>query len=240
MAHGSNAYDGKKTYYVKFRGLKKDSPDKPHIQAEEKVGTSYVPLEEKWGFIEGRITRAEVGVFSWEGKDNKTFKLTFEDEENRYVLDSSYSMVGVSLVNSLLSLEEFGLINVGIYLNKSGYPALSVKNNGEKVNWKHDPEFLKSKKEPIKNKKGEVIQYDDAELVELLEQEFKGWIIPRANAVVPSSAVHSEAKQEESQEETLASTNQPSEETMIEKIKKGKKLKEKAEGKEDDFDDLPF
>lgn len=121
--------------------------------------------------VSGSLTKVELYEKEWEGVVTPRVKLYLADNEaeQTYLLDLSYTMVARSLFNSILSLEDFDDVEIGVWDRKvedKTYPSVSVKQRGEKVNWK-----FKIEEQPkiVKQTVGKKVVTDSSELDEFFK-----------------------------------------------------------------------
>lgn len=140
MAYGS-AQSGNKKFF-NFKIVTKETVDGKeqnvpvHFQVDTKENGEYVISAEKPVFVAGNLTKIKLGSFEWKGEDVNTVQIYLEDGDEIYNVDLRYNLVARNIFNSLLSLESFENVRFELYTNKLGYSAVSVKQNGEKVDWK--------------------------------------------------------------------------------------------------------
>jgi hypothetical protein len=253
MGFGNTSDENKNVYYVKIKGLKQEHEGAPWIGLEQKVGDDYKEVQ-KSTWINGWLSKAAVDSYEYKGKQTKTIELTLEDGDDKYILQSSYNQLSRSLINSLLSTNEYGDIKISVYLNKSKFKSIYVENNGQKMEWKYKIEELKPMTSDILEdnvKVGTSYKKLDA----WLEEQFKTYVIPSCK---PNPNPKKSEKKEKSEIEPENNFNdlgigEPSKEQVpilstIEKLKKAKELqkeldkqnKEKAAKLKESQDDLPF
>ncbi len=249
MAHGTgNDDNGKTIFYAKIKGLKKDHTGDPWIGLDQKQGDKYIEVE-KGQWISGWLSAAKIGSYEYEGKDVKTFELVLEDGIMKYVFQSSYNNLSRSLINSLLSTTDYGILKISVYTNNKGYKSIGVEMNGERIKWKHSLDEFKAKTKEIKDEEGEVIKISYKELDSWLEEEFKKHIIPNCKPnpnpyIAPAPQTGPATIDDipsgtggDKQEEVKPLTGKA-------KIEKAKQLQDELENKksfiDDPTNDLPF
>jgi len=179
MGFGTNDTSGLKTTYFKIEGLKQGSKE-VYFSAKQKKDDKYVDLSDiKPTFIEGTLKELKFDEYEYEGKVKKQIRITLEDMTDRCVLTMGFSGLAVNILNTLAGCEEdIGNVKLNVYMSKKGYPSVSVYCNGSEdykdSKWKWDfQKDLAPKVEVIKNKKGEVVSRDNAELIEFLIKYFE-------------------------------------------------------------------
>lgn len=176
MARGSSN-DDRSLFFAKIMGLKKEFTGNPWIEITQKQNDKYVEID-KCSYIEGWLAKAKVDSYEYEGKPKKTIELTIEDNDEKYLFQSSYNQLSRSLINSLLGTPDYGRIKISVYTNKAGYKSIFVENNGEKMAWKYSVEEMQAKTEKITNKAGEFISNDYSSLDNWLEEQFAAHVVP--------------------------------------------------------------
>jgi enoyl-[acyl-carrier-protein] reductase (NADH) len=80
-----------------------------------------------------------------------------------------------------LSADIIGKVKISVYKNKKGYNSTYIENNGQKLEWKYQPEFLNAKVEKLQNKKGEVVSTDFTELDAFFKQQIQDVLMNKLN-----------------------------------------------------------
>ena len=155
-------------YWIKIRGLKKGEPE---AYFEVKKGEDLQTAS----YVEGHITKLEASGYEFEGKFRNTFNLTLQDDEGSYILQSAFTNIGRTILNSLAGAEQLGDIKLSLYINKKGFKSVWVENNGERTEWKYPIDEQMDMVEEVKNKAGEVLQKDYS----ALEQFYIDTVIPK-------------------------------------------------------------
>ena len=120
------------------------------------------------------LVRVEVGEREFEGEPYNEIKLTFEDKnlQESYLLDLRMNLLSRNIFNSLFSLSSFENIELGLYQKRGEktYPAVSVKQSGQRVDWKY-----KLDEQPKMNKVlvGKKTVVDSTELDEFYVEKLK-------------------------------------------------------------------
>jgi hypothetical protein len=128
--------------------------------------------------IEGKLSKIDMGSFTYEGKEIKNYKLYIVKEVNGknilFILNMNYTQVGRSIINSILGCNKpIDKIYLELYKNASGYCSLKMLINGSKSVWKFSIDEQRKKIETITNKKGEFVSNDYTELDDLLEDNLR-------------------------------------------------------------------
>lgn len=147
--------------------LKKDVPK--HFFEVDKT-----PIEET--AFTGKLIKITPDSYEYEGVERQTMKLLFIDDTGTYYqLDSSYTGLTRSLINTLLGYidaqKEKGItkwemnLELSLYINKANYKQLWIKVNWERGNWRWDIEAQRAMIETITKKNGtkenDYFEYDE-------------------------------------------------------------------------------
>jgi len=170
--NGGSIYD--EVYYVKSR-----TKNAAYFEFSKREGDKIL-IDKRTSInrIEGRLTKIDMGSFTYEGKDIKNFKLYIVKEVNQknilFILNMNYTQVGRSIINSLLGhTKAIDKIYLELYKNASGYCSLKMLINGQKSVWKFSIDEQRKKIETITNKKGEFVSNDYSDLDNLLEDNLR-------------------------------------------------------------------
>lgn len=147
-----------KLYILKVRTKDADKQSVPvHFEVFEKKSVDINgKTEEKWATatttrnVSGDLSRVELGEVEYEGEKSPTVKLTIVDnaQKESYLLDLRYNIISRSLFNGLFNLKSFDNIEIGVYQTKpktkdgKSFAAISLKQNGERVDWKFKKEEI--------------------------------------------------------------------------------------------------
>lgn len=169
---GGNVYDD--VYYVKSK-----TKNSAYFEFSKREGDKIlVDKRTSINRIEGRLTKIDMGSFTYEGKEIKNYKLYIVKEINGknilFILNMNYTQVGRSIINSILGCNKpIDKIYLELYKNQSGYCSLKMLINGQKSVWKYSIDDQRKKIETITNKKGEFVSNDYTELDDLLEDNLR-------------------------------------------------------------------
>jgi hypothetical protein len=174
MARGnSNSTDGLKLFFMNIRGLK--AGETVRIEQQESKDGKYVKLEETVNEVSGKFVEARIRKYEIKGEEAHELKITLKDVLNgeMYVIGCGINSIGRSIMNSLLGLEKPEELSIGVYMNKNGYPAVSVKNNSERADWKYDLAFQNTLivENTVREKGKTVVRKDYYELDKFLMEE---------------------------------------------------------------------
>lgn len=194
---GGSMYD--EVYYVKSR-----TKNAAYFEFSKREGDKIL-IDKRTSInrIEGRLTKIDMGTFTYEGKDIKNYKLYIVKEVNQknilFILNMNYTQVGRSIINSILGCNKpIEKIYLELYKNASGYCSLKMLINGSKSVWKFSIDEQRSHIEVIKNRKGEWVSNDYSSLDELLEDNLRTHL----NVLFPEQT-HIKFVEEEDKTDTL-------------------------------------
>lgn len=170
--NGGSIYD--EVYYVKSR-----TKNAAYFEFSKREGDKIlVDKRTSINRIEGKLSKIDMGSFTYEGKEIKNYKLYIVKEVNGknilFILNMNYTQVGRSIINSILGCSKpIDKIYLELYKNQSGYCSLKMLINGQKSVWKFSIDEQRSHIEVIKNRKGEWVSNDYSSLDELLEDNLR-------------------------------------------------------------------
>jgi len=148
--------------------LKTKNVDKPYFEVKSKVDGKWTVLPEKPTNVEGDLVKVEVTEEEYEGNVSDKVKLYLADDQRgeTYLLDLYLTFTTRSLFNSLLSLEKFENVKIGVYNTKPNdqgkvYPAISLRQGDNRVDWKYSKDQLPKTHKVTINKKQQI---DSSEL----------------------------------------------------------------------------
>lgn len=142
MALGNNRKNDSTLIILKLKTA--DAEKKPvpvHFEVTKKVDDKWQPVGETKD-VSGRLTKVETYEREWEGTVTPLVKIYLEDDDAKetYLLDLRYNMLSRNLFNSLLSLDSFEDVKIGVWDRKKDdktYPAVTVRQGEKMVDWKH-------------------------------------------------------------------------------------------------------
>lgn len=138
-----------------------------HFEITRKVNGEWVKSGETKD-LSGRLSKVEPYVREYEGVESPLVKLYFRDDaaDETYLVDCRYNRVSRSLFNSLLGLKTFDDVEISLWDAKGKgasegktFPSVSVRQKGERVEWKFAPDDL-PKPEKAKVGKKEITSFD--------------------------------------------------------------------------------
>lgn len=181
---GASKSSEKKYEFYKLKIIKES--DVPMFFRREKQGEQWAETEQ-FDTISGYLKKVETGSYTHEGKEKKTFKMVFDDNngESSIQVEGNFNNMTRTMFNSLCGMDSIGLVELRAKLwGKPGakkYPTVFVDVNGQKSNWKYKYTDLPQIEE-IKNKKGEVLSKDDTEVNDFYINN----VIPEINSKIVS------------------------------------------------------
>lgn len=143
MALGSTHKNNGKLFILKLRTADAEKkPVAPHFEITEKVDDKWV-VTGQVNEVSGTLTKVETYEKQYEGDITPLVKVFIEDKEKNesYLLDLRYNMLSRNLFNTLISLETFGDLKIGLWERKKDdktYPAISLRQSDKMVNWKFE------------------------------------------------------------------------------------------------------
>lgn len=169
---GGNVYDD--VYYVKSK-----TKNAAYFEFSKREGDKIlVDKRTSINRIEGKLSKIDMGSFTYEGKEIKNYKLyvvkEIKGKNILFILNMNYTQVGRSIINSILGCSKpIDKIYLELYKNASGYCSLKMLINGQKSVWKFSIDEQRKKIETITNKKGEFVSNDYSDLDNLLEDNLR-------------------------------------------------------------------
>jgi hypothetical protein len=109
----------------------------PTFEIREKIEGKWVVTGTN-ASVSGDLTRIEIKENNWEGNVYHTVSLTLKDSVlgETYLVDTKLNMLSRSLYNSLLNLEEYTDLKIGLYTSKKDFASVALRQKGNMVNWK--------------------------------------------------------------------------------------------------------
>lgn len=170
LGNDNNYSENTKLYILKIK--RKDADQKPvkpffAVSVKDETGKFKVDNNLATDTVSGNLTKIELDKKEWEGKEYDVIKVYLKDDGEMYLLDLRFDNLTRQMFNALLGLKSFENVKISLYETRSEktgktYPNVSVKQGGQRADWKFSREQLPQPEE-VKNKKGEVLQrvYDD-------------------------------------------------------------------------------
>lgn len=99
---------------------------------------------EWFGSISGFITSMSVKSFEFEGVPKEKFIMVVEDSDDACQIEFTNSIAAQGIINSMLNADLTRKVEIGAYINKSGYVGTSIRYSGdsENIKWKIEPKDL--------------------------------------------------------------------------------------------------
>ena len=149
------------------------------FSVSEKLDDKWTPRPELEAAVSGNLVKIELGEGEYQGKKYDTAKFYLEDSEAKemYLLDLRYNLLSRNLFNSLINLTTFDGVRVSNYKSKSKkdgkeWAAISLWQGDNMVRGKYAFEVI-PKPDEIKNRAGEVVQRDFAEVDGFYREQLK-------------------------------------------------------------------
>lgn len=176
MALGNNNTNNNKLLILKV--VTKDAEKKqvpPHFSVSTKADDGKWTVTNQVKDISGDLVKVETEKKEWEGQEYDVIKVYLADDKLKetYLLDLRQNMLARNIYNSFAGLKSFENIEIGLYEKTKGektFPAVSIKQNGTRVDWKFKLEEL-PKLNKVKVGKKEIV--DSAELDEFFIKELE-------------------------------------------------------------------
>ncbi len=143
--------DTSKNGSVEFFKLKEDKADGSKTKnqfrfyKQTKEGDSWKDGE-TFNVMEGHLTGIKPSSYEWQGKQKETieFELTDSDGIKSYITMGLDTNVAKQILNTLAGEDSLGELRFECgspkEFNKTMYPTLYIKNNGQKTSWKFSKE----------------------------------------------------------------------------------------------------
>jgi hypothetical protein len=147
MAYGNGSKFERNDNIFFFSQKSKDKDGKkvaPFFEISRPNGDKIEKLEETATEVGGTLIKVKVEEGEWQGSKTFSAKLYLKDESRKelYVVNTSFRMDSRSLYNGLINLETYDNVNISTYQTKKLFPAYSIKQNGNRVDWKYKIEEL--------------------------------------------------------------------------------------------------
>ena len=145
MALGTNQYSSGKLFVLKLRTKDNDKKDVPpyfEVSAKNEETGKYTVVNQVKD-VTGDLVDIQLNEREWEDQTYHEVKLFLADEktQEKYMVDLRLNLLSRNIFNTLLALETFENLQFDLYQRKAEngkvYPAVSVKQNGERTNWKY-------------------------------------------------------------------------------------------------------
>jgi len=147
MAYGKGTQYDKSDNVIFFspRGVDKEKKKcPPYFELAKIVDDKIQKLDETATELSGDLIKVKVEDREIKGVVNKHLTLYLKDNQRKelYIMSTSFRIDSRSLINGIINLSTFDNVEIGIYQNKKGYSAYSLKQNGVRVDWKYELEEL--------------------------------------------------------------------------------------------------
>ena len=163
MAYGNKSNHGLETLYS-FRLVTKQGVT-PHfsVSKKDKETGKWNNDVDKCSFIEGRLDSVFHREWEYEGDPMHTVTLYLVDNEERYKVDLTLTILVRGLLNSLMNIDKNKAIHMSVYEvegdDHKKRARIALRQNDELVSWKYSREELPEPKE-YRDEKGKLIKRD--------------------------------------------------------------------------------
>lgn len=130
----------RKQYYLSILA-KTDKQIDPHFKVQKRDIDSQQTINLKnVRDVSGYLSSITYSSYEWEGKVIPTIGLVLIEKDEKFKVETSLdASLARTLINTMLSCENFkGLFEIGLWKSKDGYPKMSIKVDGERLNWKYE------------------------------------------------------------------------------------------------------
>lgn len=141
MSLGNQNQNTGKLFVLKVvtHDAEKKKLDHPTFEVKEKNDQGQWVITKNVPAVSGRLAKVTVKEGEWEGDKFYTVSTLIKDDtaEESYLVDFKFNLMNRSVFNSLLNIDTTKDIKIGLYTSKKGYPAASVRQGDEMINWKY-------------------------------------------------------------------------------------------------------
>lgn len=138
---GNNNQNNGKLFVMKVvtHDAEKKKLDHPTFEVREKNEENKWVITKNVPAVSGRLSKVTVKEGEWEGDKFYTVSTLIKDDEaeESYLVDFKFNLMNRSVFNSLLNIDTTKDIKIGLYMSKKGYPAASVRQGDDMINWKY-------------------------------------------------------------------------------------------------------
>lgn len=194
--------DNLKVLFGRIKGIKQK--ESIYIELTESLGEKdgkkvYNVIEEKYSYVAGQLKRVELIDKEFEGQKSQDLRLWLADVDAGEMVILSVgagTIIGRSIINTLLTLEQpFGIIRVNVW-TKDGWNKVGVLHNDLRMSWKYnlDEQNALVITNKLKRKGVDVVEKDYYQLDEKLVGELKTTLVskfdktPKEHAAVGAAA----------------------------------------------------
>ncbi len=185
-----------------------DEKIKPFFRISRVIDSKIEKTDETYEVLSGNLYKVNFKDKVFRNQTTPTVDLIFKDNtqgsDETYCLNLTYRNSTRSLFNSLAGLEDFDDLEVSVYNNKKGYETFSLRQNGEKTNWKYELDELPVIKKVTINRKEES---DFSEINTFFENELKEIQKFLAEKYQYTASEHKVVEQEEHKEKPVTTEN---------------------------------
>lgn len=173
---GAKQSDQSNVNYFQLKAKTSENDPTPMIRKSENIGGKW-ELTKTFNSIDGRLKEITWGTYLYEKQTKHKCKMKLVDLDGTVnVLESNFNNLLYGILNSFAGIENFGMINIDVWLGKSKegsdkrYASAGVKNNDEKAPWKYNYADLPK---PVMVTVGSKTVEDDTECVEFWKKEIE-------------------------------------------------------------------
>ncbi len=146
----------------------------PYFRISRVQEGKIVQTDETCEVLTGDLYKINFKEKVFRNKTTPTVDLIFKDSDGSdemYCWNVTYRNSVRSLFNALASLENFNKLEISVYNNKKGYEAISLRQDGERVDWKYELSELPAVQHFVVNKQevSDFSEIDDFFAAELKE-----------------------------------------------------------------------
>lgn len=141
MSLGNNNDNNGKLFVLKVKTTDENKKNlaNPVFQVLEKNEENKWVITNTVPSVSGRLSKVDVKESVWEGDTYYTVSALVKDDaaEESYLVDFKMNLMNRSIFNSLLNIDKSKDIKIGLYTSKKGYPAGSVRQGENLIDWKY-------------------------------------------------------------------------------------------------------
>lgn len=220
MGRGNKSDQYLNTTWFKVQGLKKGSTE-VYLEGKQKIDGKYVWDGQKDSFIQGTIIGCTAEVGEYEGEKIHSIKVTLQDKADAYVLSLSFSMLGISLLNSLAwaskQYDQLSDVKLSVYMSKAGYPSIFTEVNGEKSDWLMEWDTIKPYITYTDLPDGKT-HTDKSKLIVMLTKLIEDVIKPKLSKEIPKSDFETKTRKKKANDHPPADYFNPEETKALESM----------------------
>jgi len=224
MALGNKGYDQNgKLLVLKIKTKNAEGQEvPPYFQVSEKVDGSWKETDNTGiTSVTGQLNNLEVKQKEFNGDIVRSVSVYLKDGDETYLIDIRYSILGRSIINSLINIEDTSKpVEISLYQNKRGYSASAVRSGDDTVSWKFGLDE-QPKPEELRDKKGTLVKRDYSEVDDFFDEkvnEFLESFVAKASPLTedkPVKETKKEKKAPEAKQEPADATDDADDEALF-------------------------